>query len=124
MPEDDRVESILELHITPKSNDVAWNGQTVAGRGFSAIGYHHIITKDGRCWPCRSEELQGAHCYGQNEHSIGICLTGKDRFTLAQFRTLLDKLEVLKEKYNLKDSDIYGHYAFSDKTCPNFNVNL
>nr|WP_329601534.1 N-acetylmuramoyl-L-alanine amidase [Pasteurella multocida] len=30
----------------------------------------------------------GAHCRGQNRNSIGICLVGTDRFTVAQWQAL------------------------------------
>ena len=45
-------------------------------RGFSEIGYHYYITKDGTLFPCRSEEKVGAHARHYNAHSIGICYEG------------------------------------------------
>ena len=123
-PQDDSLDAIRRLHITPKMHDVPWNGQLIAGRGFSAIGYHWIITKDGKCWAGRNCKWQGAHTLGHNHDSLGICLTGNKQFSLAQYRKLFWLLEILKEKHELADSKIYGHYAFSRKPCPNFIVNL
>jgi len=124
-PADDSIGAISALHITPVSHDVRWNGRLIAGRGFDRIGYHYVITKDGRMHKGRNEMYWGAHCYGQNHDSIAICLTGNTRFTLAQFKSFFDLIDILKLKHDLKNSDIYGHYAFnSNKTCPNFGANL
>lgn len=110
-------------------------------RGFVTVGYHYIILNgyltyadykednykpnfDGVLVAGRDESLPGAHTLGQNEDSIGICLIGVNHFTLAQFQKLEKLCIDLMKKYNLKVSDIYGHYEFATyKTCPNFNVN-
>lgn len=122
--EDHTIQAIRELHVAPKTRMVIWDGQMVEGRGFSAVGYHKIITPDGKIWTGRGDNLQGAHCFGQNSHSLGVALCGDKRFTLAQFRSLLWLLDVWKAKHGLTDSNIYGHYVFSNKNCPNFLVNL
>ena len=101
-PEDGTLDAIRRLHITPKSHDVPWNGELVAGRGFSAVGYHWIITTDGRCWAGRNSKFQGAHCLGHNPDSISICLTGNRHFSLAQYRKLFWLLDILKEKHGQK----------------------
>lgn len=120
--DDDSLEAIRNLHISPKSTAIEWGKFKTGGKGFEAIGYHFVITKDGVNHVGRIEALQGAHTLGQNHDSIAICLTGDTKFSLAQFRTLLRVLDVLKHKYELKDSDIYGHYKYSSKQCPNFIV--
>lgn len=45
-------------------------------RGLKSIGYHYYITKDGEIYPCRPEEMNGAHAKHYNAHSIGICYEG------------------------------------------------
>ena len=123
-PNDDSLQAITDLHMGNKSSIITWAKRMINGRGFEAVGYHYIITKDGKNFKGRGLEFQGAHCYGQNEHSIGICLTGLENFTLAQYRTLLNLIDTLKHRYNLENGDVYGHYHFSKKSCPNFIVNL
>jgi len=101
-------------------------------RGWTGIGYHYVIcngnatlfTKnlDGSVDHGRSLFEQGAHCKGHNHDSIGICLIGVDEFTLAQYKSLKELCERLMEEYGISSDDIYGHNEFSDKTCPNFNV--
>lgn len=42
-------------------------------RGFTDIGYHFYITRDGEIHRGRPLEKVGAHCKNHNRHSIGIC---------------------------------------------------
>lgn len=123
---DDDVEVIRLLHTSPKTHLTYWKNKKVSGRGFSDIGYHFVITKDGVVHTGRSVAYQGAHCYGQNHDSIGICMTGNTKFSLKQFNSLFALLEHLYDEYGLEEGDVYGHYFFdkNGKTCPNFRVNL
>ena len=45
-------------------------------RGWSGIGYHYVIRRDGRIESGRPVEQAGAHASGYNANSIGICLVG------------------------------------------------
>jgi N-acetylmuramoyl-L-alanine amidase len=92
-------------------------------RGFSGIGYHYVILKDGSVCPGRPEDVAGAHCRGHNTGSIGICLTGRKLFTREQFLTLEKLVKELCQKYKLEMSQVLAHSDLdSGKTCPNFNV--
>lgn len=97
-------------------------------RGFSDIGYHYIIYRDGSIHNGRNVNISGAHCTNHNAHSIGICYIGgvdkynkpKDTRTLEQknsLKNLLLKLKVLYPK-----ATIHGHCEYANKACPSFNV--
>ena len=45
-------------------------------RGYSSVGYHYYITRDGTLYPCRPENEVGAHALHFNKNSIGICYEG------------------------------------------------
>lgn len=45
-------------------------------RGFSDIGYHYVIRRDGTVEEGRSIKKPGAHVKGHNSDTIGICLVG------------------------------------------------
>ena len=45
-------------------------------RGWEDIGYHFVIRDDGRIEGGRPQEYIGAHAKGNNDDSIGVCLTG------------------------------------------------
>ena len=43
---------------------------------FGFTGYHYYITRNGRTYQTRHEQLIGAHAKGYNEHSLGVCYEG------------------------------------------------
>lgn len=92
-------------------------------RGFSDVGYHYFIQKNGNIQKGRAENVMGAHVRGYNRDSLGVCLHGKNTFTKEQFQALKNLVEDIRTRYNLKLSDVYGHRDFDNKkTCPNFDV--
>lgn len=44
--------------------------------GWAGIGYHYFVRKDGTIYRGRPEDTVGAHSYGANSHSIGVCFEG------------------------------------------------
>ena len=103
----------------------------VKGNGWSDIGYHYYITKDGKLHTCRPEEKVGAHVKGFNQKSIGICYEGgiaedgkhEDTRTAEQLVTMHNLLVSLKQKY--PDAEIVGHrdlLQFRTKDCPCFDA--
>ena len=91
-------------------------------RGFNDVGYHYFIRKDGLIQKGRDLEIIGAHCKGKNKNSIGICLSGRKKFSHHQFKAL--QMIILNiEAYYDKMIPIYGHNYFTKKKdCPVFNV--
>lgn len=108
-------------------------------QGWSDIGYHYVIYRDGSIHDGRDVDIQGAHCAenGGNVGSIGVCYIGgvekrrkgveykdlkpKDTRTLAQKAALLTLLTDLKELY--PNAKIYGHRDFTTKKdCPSFDA--
>ena len=45
-------------------------------KGFDKIGYHYFIKRNGNIENGRLETETGAHAYGYNSKSLGICLAG------------------------------------------------
>lgn len=95
-------------------------------KGWRDIGYHFVIRTNGTIETGRPVTEQGAHTYGQNPNSLGICLagglSGKPDYTKAQWRSLEVLILGLLAKHN-KNAGIYGHNDFTNrKTCPNFDV--
>lgn len=103
---------IKEWHTLPRPK----------GNGWSDIGYHYVVRRDGTVEDGRPVERPGAHVRGENSDSIGIVWVGRDKMTDAQRKSLVKKIKELMKKYNLKADDVYGHREFdSGKTCPNID---
>lgn len=96
-------------------------------RGFSDIGYHYVIYRDGSVHEGRDINVGGAHCTNHNAHSIGICYIGglnssnkpKDTRTNEQKEAFLKLLKQLRKLY--PKATIHGHYEYANKACPCFN---
>jgi len=103
------VEDIRKWHI----NNNKW----------ADVGYHYVIKRDGTIQMGRLETTVGSHVKGHNKGSLGICLIGTKEFTDAQFKSL-DKLYIdLYIRHGIDSRDVYGHYEFADKECPNLDMN-
>ena len=111
----DNIETIRQWHTDPKPR----------GNGWSDVGYHYFIKWNGDIELGRPLDISGAHVRGHNNDSIGICLHGRRKFTIAQFTTL--RRLILKEKWEhqISDENVFGHrdldMARPPKTCPNFD---
>ena len=109
------------IHCSDSPHGRGDNAETIhqwhKARGWSGIGYHYVITEDGTIENGRPEYWTGAHAKGHND-ALGICLIGVANFTIAQYISL----EKLLRESGFKSDEIVGHYAVSNKTCPNFNV--
>lgn len=124
-------ELIVHCSATPEGKDYSvdtirqWHLQ----RGFSDIGYHYVIYRDGSIHTGRDESIIGAHCTGHNANSIGVCYIGgcasdgktpKDTRTTEQKQSLVKLLKELKTKY--PQASIHGHRDFANKACPSFDA--
>lgn len=124
-------ELIVHCSATPEGKDYSVNTirQWHLQRGFSDIGYHYVIYRDGSIHIGRDESIIGAHCTGHNTNSIGVCYIGgcasdgktpKDTRTTEQKQSLVKLLKELKTKY--PQASIHGHRDFSSKACPSFDA--
>ena len=124
-------EIIVHCSATPEGKDFTvadikrWHLQ----RGFSDIGYHYVIYRDGSIHTGRDESIIGAHCTGHNTNSIGVCYIGgcasnsktpKDTRTPQQKQSLVKLLKELKTKY--PQASIHNHRDFANKACPSFDA--
>ena len=114
-------------------------------RGWKMIGYNYVIGLDGKIEEGRPLTMNGAHCTGWNDHSIGIVYVGgldkdgkpKDTRTFEQKIAMHLLVERLMEKYPTI-TQVIGHRDTSPdlngngkvdphewiKACPCFDVKL
>ena len=66
---------IIHCSATPEGKDYTiqdirrWHKQ----QGWSDIGYHYVVYRNGHIEPGRDVDIAGAHCEGHNAKTIGIC---------------------------------------------------
>lgn len=138
-------EIIVHCSATPEGKDYTvddirrWHKQ----RGYSDVGYHYIVYRNGILAQGRDVNIIGAHAAGHNAHSIGICYIGgmnaentqpEDTRTLRQKARLLSLLVDLRKLY--PNARIIGHRDLSEdkngdgiiepsewmKACPSFDA--
>lgn len=131
----DTARAIDELWIhcaaTPEGRDFtvadirAWH----KARGWSDIGYHYVIYRDGSIHAGRPIGQVGAHVEGHNARSVGVVYVGgvsadgktaKDTRTSAQRSSLLWLAQQLVHKHRIKR--LRGHNEVAAKACPSFDV--
>ncbi|MDA9170444.1 N-acetylmuramoyl-L-alanine amidase [Alphaproteobacteria bacterium] len=116
----------LVVHCSDTPDEKDLNGCDIhkmhIGFGWNGIGYHKIILRNGDIESGRPEYWKGAHAYGYNDKSLGVCLIGRKNFNSSQLITLGLLLDNWKQKY--PNSHIVGHNEItkSGKTCPNFDI--
>lgn len=125
-------EIIVHCSATPEGKDYSvadirkWHKQ----QGWSDIGYHYVVYRDGTIRDGRDVNVSGAHCVNHNAHSIGVCYIGgvasdgktpKDTRTPSQRIALKQLLTELLMLY--PNARIYGHHDFDKgKACPSFDA--
>jgi len=118
----------LIVHCSDSPDDRTWVdvkeiGRWHVARGFRKVGYHYVIKKDGTVETGRSHEVVGAHCYGHNQFTLGICWVGRSDLNRAQRAALVDLLVKLAREYALTADAVKGHCEFDPhKTCPNLDM--
>lgn len=128
---------IVHCSATPEGEDftVAQIRAMHKAKGWSDIGYHWVVYRDGSVHAGRPEAIAGSHVSGHNYDSIGVVYIGgceprsnpkwmntaKDTRTAAQREGLKSILKELKKKY--PQAKIYGHRDFTNaKACPSFDA--
>ena len=89
--------------------------------GWSGIGYHFFVRKNGEIYRGRPLWTLGAHVQGMNNCSIGICAEGdyhnRDRvMPEAQKQAIKELVTYLKGIY--PEAKIVGHREIGDSNCP------
>ena len=94
-------------------------------RGFDDVGYHFLVTFDGKVQRGRSLERQPAAQAGHNLGTIAICLSGGQdgaatAFTAAQFDALRDLCAAIDAAYG-GTVTFHGHQEVANRACPVFD---
>lgn len=119
---------------TPPTMDIGWreiHQWHTRDNGWSAIGYHVVIRRDGTIEAGRPLDAVGAHVASRNSDSVGVCMIGgkgkfsgmnpEAHYTKEQLASLLVVLKELQERY--PKAEVMGHRdADKGKQCPSFDV--
>ena len=101
--------------------------QSHLAKGWSGIGYHFVVRKDGTIEEGRPLWAVGSHAYGENSHTIGIHVCGNFEIgspTDAQIEKTAMLLANLCWDYNLTidRKHVVGHRELMATACPGANL--
>ncbi len=133
---------VIHCSATSAKHDIGvadidrWHRQ----KGYFMVGYHYVIKRNGHVQNGRPLTRFGAHAYGYNQQSLGICLAGGvdrnvkgrkpiavNNFTPNQFAALRLLLGQLG-KIGYGHAAVLGHRDMEEmrgtrlKDCPSFDV--
>jgi hypothetical protein len=101
----------------------------VKDNGWSDIGYHRVIKRDGTIEKGRADDQIGAHAKGHNADSLAVCMVGglneagqpDCNYTLKQWVALDTVLKEWMRQYH--GVTIHGHREVeAGKACPTFDA--
>lgn len=122
---------MIVLHHTGNPTDDDLSAEEInashQAKGWTCIGYHYVVRKDGTVEIGRPHWTVGAHAYGHNSHTIGIHVCGNFEIgepTDAQIESTAMLLANLCTDYGLPiDRDhIAGHRELMGTACPGSNL--
>lgn len=113
------------VHCTDTPNNMVVTAAMVDSwhreRGWSRIGYHVLIHRDGTIERGRPINSPGAHVAGYNHQSLGVALVGRSDYPDDQMIALEGILLAWQSIF--PTIEVVGHNDLTDlKTCPNFDV--
>lgn len=95
--------------------------------GWSGVGYHFFIRKDGTVYEGRPIWAMGAHVSGYNDCSLGVCFEGDfevEQMTNEQIKAGIELALYVRNQYpNIR---LCRHKDLGQSECPgkNFNDNI
>ena len=113
---------IVLHHAAAKTCSVRDVHEWHLAKGWNGIGYHFFVAKDGTIWTGRPLNAVGAHAYGVNSVSVGVCFEGNfesETMTETQRNAGLWLVNWLLEKYPA--ADVKKHSDFNATACPGHN---
>ena len=114
---------MTETSMDASAARIEWIRCGHRGRGFSDIGYHYVIDRDGRVWEGRNLRWQGAHVSKHNEQNIGILVMGNfdiQRPSQQQLDGMQRWVSTLLKRYRLEDGRVrtHGEWPGAKTACP------
>lgn len=121
-----KTEQYILHHIAGEKATPEQIHQQHLNKGWAGAGYNLYVRKNGAIYELRDIDCVGAHAYGSNSNSVGICCEGNfevEQMTDAQVESVRWLLNTyLKEKYG--KLPVKRHRDVCATSCPGKNYRL
>jgi hypothetical protein len=94
-------------------------------RGWCDVGYHFLISADGRIWEGRPVDRTASHVANNNTNNVGIAFIGTFTTTApsqAQIAAAAALVSELRAQYGITEA-IHGHRHYGGTECPGGALN-
>lgn len=126
--------NLIVIHCTATGPDADIGRKEIdewhKARGWSGIGYHFVIRRNGDIEIGRPMDRIGAHAEGYNADSLGLVVVGgvnhrnepENNFTPYEWTSLTSLCTALQLRY--PEAKVLGHYQLPgvNKACPCFDA--
>lgn len=114
---------IVVHHSATPDTSAAKIHQSHLDIGYAGIGYHFVVRENGAIERGRPLWAVGAHTYGANSDSVGICLAGDFQYVIPfhfQFESAALLIAWLCDHFNLPcdRQHIFAHRELYPTLCP------
>lgn len=117
---------IILHHAAAKNATVTQIHAGHLSNGWSGIGYHYYVRKDGTIYRGRPEDKKGSHAGGANNNdSIGICFEGnfeEEQMSDVQTEAGAELVADILSRYG--ELEILGHRDVNATACPGKNFRM
>lgn len=113
----------IVLHHRAGDGDVLSIHNGHLKQGWSGIGYHFYVRKNGIIYRGRPIEKMGAHAEGHNNHTIGICFEGNfetEKMSETQLESGRWLINHIKNCYS-RSLNVVKHSELCATACPGKN---
>ena len=117
-----KTNKIVLHHAAAKECDALTVHQWHLNNGWSGIGYHFFVRRNGKIYRGRPEYTVGSHTKGHNSDSIGICFEGDystQTMPKEQLEAGKELIAFLKNRYG--NLPVKGHRDLMATSCPGKN---
>jgi N-acetyl-anhydromuramyl-L-alanine amidase AmpD len=109
----------IVLHHRAGDGNVQSIHNTHLKNGWTGIGYHFYVRKDGGIYRGRPVDMVGAHTTNYNSISIGVCFEGNfenESMSATQIKAGQELISYLRSLY--PNAEVKGHRDFNSTACP------
>ena len=110
------------LHHRAGNGDVESIHAQHLSLGWTGIGYHFYVRKNGTVYRGRPLGVVGAHCQGHNSYSVGVCFEGnfeKEKMPEKQIRAGVMLVSYLRTLF--PSAEMKRHGDMDSTLCPGKN---
>src|SRR5690625_1592362 len=114
----------IHYSATAQGNTASFERFWKGTHGWNTGGYHEVVLLNGDVELNYNADTISNGVGGQNTRMYNICYVGNGQPNAAQLKTLRERVNYNRNRFNLSVNDVKGHREFSGQStaCPALNM--